>query len=133
MFLIRFALYSAVASCFASCGFVHDEEIVGPYRLIAVDTDSQMSVSYDVGNGSTVGRIPETVFSIGYDQRYIVAKQHPDDNRTIINFFYLDMTKDSGYANSKDSVVGPLTEREYSVASAQLGLPSFSRTITHLE
>ncbi len=131
--MIRLSLYFITAFCFVGCGFVHDEEIVGPYRLIAVDTDSQMNVSYDSGDGSAIGRIPETVFSIGYNQKYIVAKQHPNNNRAVTNFFYLDTSKDCVYANPEDSVVGPLTDHEFSVVSVKLGLPEFSRTIAHLE
>lgn len=55
----------------SGCGFVHDEHIVGPYRLSAVDIDQQMSISYDLENGSTVGRIDETVFSYGYDDHLL--------------------------------------------------------------
>ncbi len=117
----------------SGCGFVHDEHIIGPYRLIAVDVDDQMSISYDLGDGSAVGRIDETVFAFGFDQRFIVAKQHPNGDRSVTNFFYLDMTKDSKYAEPKDSVTGPLTEKQFESEAARLNLPKFSRTLTALE
>lgn len=117
----------------SGCGFVHDEHITGPYRLIAVDVDSQMSISYDLGDGSAVGRINETVFAFGFDERFIVAKQHPNGDRSVTNFFYLDMTKDSKYAEPTDSVTGPLTEKEFESEATRLNLPKFSRTLTALE
>ena len=117
----------------SSCGFVHDEHITGSYRLIAVDTDEQMSISYDLGDGSAVGRINETVFAIGHDKRFIVAKQHPNGDKSITNYFYLDMTKDSKYAEPSDSVTGPLTKTEFEVEAKRLNLPKFTRTITALE
>lgn len=117
----------------SGCGFVHDERITGPYRLIAVDLDKQMSISYDLGDGSAVGRIDETVFAFGFDERFIVAKQHPNGDRSVTNFFYLDMTKDSKYAKPSDSVTGPLTEKEYASEAVRLNLPKFSRTLTALK
>lgn len=117
----------------SGCGFVHDEHITGPYRLIAVDVDDQMSISYDLGGGSAVSRINETVFAFGFDERFIVAKQHPNGDRSVTNFFYLDMTKDSKYAEPSDSVTGPLTEKEFESEAARLNLPKFSRTLTVLE
>lgn len=117
----------------SGCGFVHDEHITGPYRLIAVDMDNQMSISYDLGDGSAVGRINETVFAFGFDERFIVAKQHPNGDRSVTNFFYLDMNKDSKYAEPSDSVTGPLTEKEFESESTRLNLPKFSRTLTALE
>ena len=117
----------------ADCGFVHDEHIAGPYRLIAVDVSEQMSISYGLGGGSAAGRIHETVFAFGYDKRFIVAKQHPSGNRSITNYFYLDMTKDSKYAKPSDSVTGPLTKTEFEEDANRLNLPEFTRTIKALE
>jgi hypothetical protein len=122
-----------VALLVSGCGFVHDEHIVGPYRLIAVDIDEQMSISYDLGNGSAAGRINETVFAYGYNERYIVAKQYPNGDKSITNYYYLDMTKDSMYADLSASVTGPLSQTEFEAASVRLSLPNFTRTIKHLE
>ena len=117
----------------SGCGYGHDEHITGPYRLIAVDVDKQMSISYDLGDGSAIGRIDETVFAFGYDKRFIVAKQHPDGDRSVTNYFYLDMTKDSKYADPSDSVIGPLTKTEFAAEAKRLNLPEFTRTLTALE
>jgi hypothetical protein len=117
----------------SGCGdFVHDEHLIGPYDLSAIDVGDQMSVYYELSNGGGIGRIDQTVFSVGWNTRYIVAKQHPDNNRSVTNFYYLDMTKDSPYADPKVSVTGPLTEAEFTRKKAELGLPPFSRTIDYL-
>lgn len=117
----------------SSCGFVHDEHITGSYRLIAVDINEQMGISYDLGGGSAVGRINETVFAYGFNKRFIVAKQHPKNDRSIINYFFLDMTKDSKYAEPSASVTGPLNQKEFEEATKRLSLPRFSRTISALK
>jgi hypothetical protein len=129
-----FIFVTAVAAIlfFAGCD-VHREHLVGPYLLVWVDTPEQMSVSYDLGDGGSVGRIEPVVFSIGWSDRYVVAKQHPAGKRSITNFYYLDIPKDSKYADPTNSVVGPLTEAEFMQKHRELGLPSFTRTIKSLE
>jgi hypothetical protein len=49
----------AATALLAGCGFVHDGRLDGPYRLIAVDADSEMSVCYDLGDGNCIGRISD--------------------------------------------------------------------------
>jgi hypothetical protein len=117
----------------SGCGAAHDEPITGPYSLGAVDVDEQMSISYDLGNGSTVGRINKMVFAYGYNHNYIAAKQHPKGDKRVTNYYYLDMTKDSMYASPSASVIGPLSKEEFEKASIQLILPDFTQTIRHLE
>jgi hypothetical protein len=116
----------------AGCDF-HRERLVGPYLVLAIDTPEQMSVAYDLGDGDSIGRIEPVVFSVGWSDRYIVAKQHPAGNRGITYFYYLDISKDSKYADPTNSVVGPLTETEFRQKQREVGLPSFTRTIKSLE
>ena len=117
---------------FAGCDAYH-KHLVGPYILAAVDVEEQMSVYYDLGDGASIGRIEPVVFSVGWNKRYIVAKQHPGGNRSVTDFYYLDMTKDSKYADPTNSVVGPLTEAGFMQKQRELGLPSFTHTIKSLE
>jgi nitrous oxide reductase accessory protein NosL len=126
-------LLPVLALLLSGCGYAHDEKLTGPYRLIAVDVDEQMDVSYSLPNGGAIGRIPETVFSVGWNDRYIVAKQHPKNNRSITNYYYLDMSRDSTYADPSASVAGPLKESDFLRKRTELSLPDFSRTIKALQ
>lgn len=47
------------------------------YVLLVVDARGQMSLSFDLGNGTAVGLVGPTVFSVGADDKHIVVKQHP--------------------------------------------------------
>ena len=123
----------AVGVGLSGCGFVHDEHLVGPYYLTAVDTSEQMSLGCAVEGGSRVGRIDETVFAVGWNDRYIVAKQHPKNDRRVTNYFFLDVSRDSAYADPRASVTGPLTEAEFQAKKAELGLPGFKRSVRSLE
>jgi hypothetical protein len=122
-----------MAVLFCGCGFVHDEQLTGPYRLIALDTLDQMDVSYSLPGGGAVGRIPETVFSVGWNNRYIVAEQHPKNNRSITHFYYLDISRDSANADPSVSDTGPLTSAEFTRKRIELGLPESTRTIKPLQ
>jgi len=117
---------------FAGCGFVYDEKITGPYRLVATDVSGQMSVCYTLEKGNCIGRVPETVFSVGWNDRFIVAKQHPLNNRSVTNYFILEMALDSGLADPGASVTGPLSAAAFKGKAASLGLPPFTKTIEAL-
>jgi hypothetical protein len=114
---------------------VHNEKLVGPYILIAVDTTQQMSVGYSLGNGGGIGRIEPVVFAVGWNDRYIVAKQHPKGDRSVTRFYYLDMAKDEKYptGGQLSAVAGPLTGAQFAEAQVRLGLPDFKRVIKELE
>ena len=73
------------------------------------------------------------MFSYGYDERYIVAKQHPGGDRNITNYFYLDMSKDYEYASPSASVTGPMNQDEFANESKRLNLPKFSRVLRSLK
>jgi hypothetical protein len=117
---------------FVGCD-AHREKLIAPYLLVATDTLEQTSLSYDLGDGNSIGRIDATVFAVGWNEHYIIAKQHPKNNRAITNFYYLEISKDSKYADPTNCVVGPLTEAEFIQKQKELNLPTFSRTIKSLE
>jgi hypothetical protein len=116
----------------AACD-VHHEKLIGPYFLGDIDVTEQMSVFYDLGDGSGIGRIGPTVFSVGWNDRYIVAKEHPNGDKRITNFYYLEIARDSKYADPKQSVTDPLTKVEFLEKQKALNLPQFTRTIKSLE
>lgn len=123
----------ATCAILTGCGFVHDERLTGDYRLIAVDVLEQMSVCRSLQDGLSVGCINETVFSVGWNEHYIVAKQHPGNDRGVTHYYYLDISRDSPHADPNQSVTGPLTETEFKKRQAELNLPDFRRTFTRLE
>jgi len=47
------------------------------YVLLAVDAKSQMHLCFDLKDGTALGLVGPTVFSLGSDDKYIVVKQHP--------------------------------------------------------
>ena len=130
---LLFALSLYVMLLLAGCGNVYDEHLIGCYCLGAIDTYEQMSVYYCSPTDVEIGRINDNVFSVGWNSRYIVARRHPGNDRSITNYYFLDMTKDSLYADPSVSVTGPLLKEEFMQKQRELGLPGFSRTIESLK
>jgi hypothetical protein len=105
----------------------------GPYKLVWIDDPKAVTLSYDAGKGASIPRVEEQVYSVGYDGRYVVAKQHPNRDKRITNYFIVDAAKDSKMANNKDVVIGPLNEEEFKTKSKELNLPAFMKTLESLK
>lgn len=133
--VLNVAFYVLIFMIVSSCGLFDSGEVWrgGPYRLSWIDIPENVTLSYDLGKGSSVGRIEEQVFAVGWDGRYLVAQQHPKGNKKITNYFIIDAKKDSPSADPKDVVIGPLTEAEYKTKSAELKLPSFTKELESLK
>ena len=126
------AFLLALCCISAGCG-LFDSGIVwrhGSYALMWIDVPDDMSLSYVAGKGAWSGRVEPRVFAVGANERYIVAKQHPDGNKGITNYFIVDMKEDSP---SKPVVMGPLTEEDFAKKSAELTLPLFTKVLESLQ
>jgi len=105
----------------------------GPYILSWIDEPSNVSLCYDLGKGQMVGRIDVCVYAVGWDGRYLVAKQHPNGDKKITNFFIIDSQQDGRYAHPPKVVLGPLSESEFLKKAHDLNLPPFSKKLESLE
>lgn len=117
------------------CGLVEKHHLVGNYYLVAANAPEQMEIIFNSNPGSRQSqkRIGETVYAVGWNNDYIVAKQHPRNNRRINNYYYLAIRRDHEFAAPSASVVGPLTEAKFKRSKAELGLPEFRMTFDSLE
>jgi hypothetical protein len=123
----------------SGCGFIHDERLVGRYRLVAVDDRADMSLCWSLDSGDCVGDgLPgPTVFAAGFDDKYIVAAVHPHlSQRGITQFFYVardpaNENKDSGLPYR--GIKGPFSQVEYAAESTRLRLPPFTRIFDDLK
>jgi hypothetical protein len=120
-----------IAVAVTACGFVHDQKIDGPYRLVAIDVEEQMDVCYSIQD-ACVGRIGETVFAVGHDASYIVAARHPSNNRKVTEYLYLVRSMDGPIADPSASVRGPFDADKFEAERVRLRLPSFDTNIASL-
>ena len=109
------------------------------YVLLAVDTSGQMSLSFDLGDGTCMRLVGATVYSIGANDKYIVVKQHPstDDfggfDQATTRYFIVERTASPSFADRQKGVRGPLTKEEFEKQAGSLSLPNFSRTFDDLK
>ena len=103
--------------CLAGC-FRHQykKPITGRYYLYAYAADEDMTIMhFDKYGGLEI--IGPTVFSIGYDKNFIIAKQHPTiypekENKQITNYFIISLKQPVTWTS--DSIAtGPLNENEF--------------------
>ncbi|WP_333662222.1 hypothetical protein [Chishuiella changwenlii] len=116
---------------FSSCNDIKSNQIIGRYYLVAVDTKDDMSIGYEVDeSGNTVDVVPETIFSVGNNDKYIIAKQHPNTNRKITNYFIIPIYKEFTYFPEK-GVIGPLSLDEFIAKQKELNISTitFDKTI----
>jgi hypothetical protein len=131
----RFGLVAFGGLLLAACSlFDHGTEWQGgPYELAWIDTYDAMSLYYRLDQNGGIGRVEATVFSVGWDGRYAVAKQHPKGNKSVTHYFYIDSQKDGPHADQTAAVTGPLGVIEYRRKAVELGLPEFTKTLKELE
>ena len=105
----------------------------GRYGLLWIDDPHRVRLSVHAEGTSWFGLVKPIVFAVGADDRYIVAKQHPDGNKSITNYFIIEIPKDSPSTKIDHTVMGPLTADDFQKKSAELKLPPFSKVLASLE
>jgi hypothetical protein len=99
----------------------------GGFRLIAIDTKSQVSLIHEDSSASLVG---PTIFAVGADEKRIVLKQHPADDaglkfdRAVTHYFIVGRDK---------TVRGPLKKEEFDALAVSLALPTFTKVFDDLK
>jgi hypothetical protein len=119
----RSCLIAIVAVFSASCDFVSDHHIDGPYRLVTLDLYEDSSICYSSDDNGCVGRGPSSVFATAFNSSYIVAASSPSGDRSKVEFFYIDRALDGPHVDSSVSVKGPFTPETFALERARLGLP----------
>jgi hypothetical protein len=129
-FLALFAIASLVSGC---QGFVEKRKIVGEYYLQATDVEEQLNLAYcpDTANGC-FPIIHEVVFAAGYSGNYLFAKQHPDNNKKITNYYILTFDEAKRRAGM-DSISVPLTREQFEAKKKLLGIKNANLSVIFKE
>ena len=100
------------------------DHLVGIYYLVAADDDRQCSLAtHEPSDGGTYGNVVnQTVFAVGYNEKYIIAKQHPDNNRKITNYFIVPVEQHITRENL-NNILGPLTYNQFMTKRHELIIP----------
>lgn len=79
-----------------------------------------------MNSSSSIGLVPEYVFSVGHDDDFIIAKQHPTSgfengfeiDTTITNYFVIDMNRK--IFRTREKVFGPLSIEQFDSLRSEL-------------
>ena len=119
--LISFGLMlSVLAGCNSSTKWKSGSYIV--HRI-----DTHLILSYDLGGGSSIGRVMHEVAAVGEDDEWIVAMRNPEGDRSVTEYYYFRKSADDRHLKAEDIVKGPFSKSEFEKIAADLGLPNFSR------
>jgi len=94
----------------------YKKDIINGYALYAYDTNEDMTLMhFDKYGGLEI--ISPTVFSVGYNSEFIIAKQHPTiypakENKSITNYFIVPLKQPVKWTD-QNIAIGPLTETEF--------------------
>lgn len=136
LYSIHTLIYLIIAFSLSGCqGFVKDEKITGKYHLVAVDILADLTLCYKLEGGDYKGVLEETVFAVGFNDNYIIAKQHPSNNRAITNYYIVPIYIDNPLFPEK-GVVGPLTLEQFNEKRKELNIPdevTFTKEIEDLK
>jgi hypothetical protein len=99
----------------------------GNYEVYSMGGPTELEFGVDVGGG-TQGLVNPQVAGVGEDALWIVVKQHPKDDKTKTNYFYLPKRSSDEQKKGLDVVQGPFSEKEFEQKSKDLKLPPFSRS-----
>ena len=116
-----FGIFTAVS--LFSCDGLKNEHLTERYYFVAVDARENMSLGYSVNddNSSFIDVVGETVFAAGYDDKYIILKQHPSNNRAITTYYIVLIHKEFNYSPEKD-VIGALTLAQFNEKRKELNI-----------
>jgi len=124
--IIYLSLWCLLSGCL---GFDTKEKVVGNYYLVAPDDESQLSLDYcdPADQNGCGGVIGATVFAVGYNEKYIIVKQHPSafpkaPNKKMTNFFIVPITGGFNY-RTMNNLIGPLTLEQFSDKRKELNIP----------
>ncbi len=132
--MLAIAMSVALSSClFEAFGFVHDQPLSGPYRLVAVDTREDMTVCRSLEGGDCLGDgLPgRTVFAAGANDRYLVIARHPSVfgepmNKAVTEYYVVERSPDEADPASRPEVFGPFDQAEFDARVRELSLPEFT-------
>lgn len=127
MFKSNIYIVILILQLFTSCIFENNyqKKLNSNYELSYIDEKTQMSI-YGLSGDSWVGVITPTVFAVGCNEDFLIAKQHPrmfpnPPNKSITNYFIIPL-KNKIDESIEENKIGPLTENEFKIKCKELDI-----------
>jgi hypothetical protein len=141
-------LIVSFTGCFDLGGFAYEKQITGKYYLQATDDYDEMNLSLKDENGGYSRIVEPIVFAVGYNDKYIIVKQHPpigpnkpwlnqkpyQVDTSITDYYILPIQKHYIYSPIT-YLIGPLTLDQFNSKRKELNIPdnvTFTKDVSNL-
>ncbi|MFC5537624.1 hypothetical protein ACFPQ1_25120, partial [Rhodocytophaga aerolata] len=120
--------------------YSYEKKLIGGYYLDAIDSEESMQLTYkyeDSGVGE--GIIGETIFDVGWNDKFIVVKQHPHQfgeplNKGLTNYYIVRVVHNTiNYQTIKNNIIGPLNGEEFNEMKKKLEVPEAFENSLHFD
>lgn len=100
------------------------KNITGNYYFVAADDPARCCLSYhEEGDGVNYScLIGFGVFAAGYNDKYMIIKQHPVANKKVTNYYILSLEKEMDWITN-NGLMGPLGLEEFTNKCHELQIP----------
>ncbi len=114
----------------------YEKKLNGDYYLLAFDEDEEMSIGVQIGEEG-VGVIEATVFAVGQNENFIIAKQHPLISMGVIdkkttNYFIIPLDLKVSKAVDRN-YFGPLNLEQFEQKKRELNMKDIEFSIIFKE
>ena len=103
-------IWIGTACLIISCGDIFNakKKIFRNYYLVQGDTEKDLSICYKTKNDDFIGRVPGQILEYGIKDTF--AKSKIADT---IQYYIINIKKDSDYSKQKEYLVGIKSEQEF--------------------
>jgi hypothetical protein len=120
---------------FFGCEFAIEDQVTGKYYMIASDSGEQCSLSFKLNNSGYSTIISACVYSVGFNDYYIIAKQHPFEfakelDKSVTQYFILPLNNGKN-RNSKHDLIGPLSLNQFELETDRLDIKGIKFTMSY--
>ena len=125
-----FTFTSLLQSCIDN---THNKKLNGGYYLSAMDVEDDMEIIYKNEQDYMFTVVNATVFAVGQNHDFIIAKQHPKlsssgTDKGVTNYFIIPVKSNIDQSPEKN-IYGPLTLEEFEQKRAELNIEGLEFTI----
>jgi hypothetical protein len=133
LFFLSFLLVS-LSACIGGFGFALEKHLFGNYYLTAPDVIEQCALTYHAKTDVDIygGIIRATVFAVGYNEKYLIAKQYYNPNGTPdksqIRYYILPLLDGSMDWKTKNGLIGTRDSLKFEEMRKELGISDLKFT-----
>lgn len=122
--IVFIVLINFAVSCIGSASY--NKKLVSNYRLSAIDVITGMTIDVEI-RGYYVGVISPCVYAVGFNDEFIIAKQHPlvnnQINKSVTNYFIIPIKNKVSRFEDLNKI-GPLNKEEFNATRIEIGIPT---------